>query len=130
MKDLRKRLDDFNRRASHSPDTVLKHQKTESRYIPVHEFGQDSCDAWWEVQNDVCLLQVWPTERDTYNRSGFFARRSEHEPHFLNLVAIVPQKPITQEFLEEIMNELVSIGIPGEAEARGHSLMELSPKMG
>jgi len=108
----KQRLQDFNRRVETSPSDVLIHLKKGWRYIPVHQFGQAACDAYWEIDHDMCFLQVWTHDSDQLSRRGLYARISPGKAPWLNVVAVVDAPSVSRDALETAMEQFAALGAP------------------
>lgn len=124
------RCRDFDRRLRGHPGGVYLHGGGAGAYLPIHPFADEpgllatlgirpgdcrSVDAWWRVGDDACFLQVWLSTDDPLGRRGLFARWSDGEPPFLNVVAVIDAPTVTRSAFEEAMADLVRLGVPGDA---------------
>lgn len=65
-------------------------------------------ECYWRIHDDVIFVQVNSACAETARSPGLYIRRSERQPHFVNLVAVVPGEIVstkdldwaTKEFLE------------------------------
>jgi hypothetical protein len=86
------RIQEFERRATYSPDNVFQHHAQRWRYIPVHHFADESAapvlraDCWCELAGDAALLECIH-DRESHREVGFFARIDGHSPHWPKLHA-------------------------------------------
>jgi hypothetical protein len=76
--DREKRIEDFERRASYGPETVYHHVTRGWRYIPVHDFADETSmqvrwvDCWCLLGTDGALLECWPSEQASQKPGLYF----------------------------------------------------------
>ena len=121
------RLNDFKRRAEYSPNSVYQHMERGYRYIPVHPFADEpdvlnylgidknecwKVDAWLELDDDACFLQVYSSKYDEYREPGFYARILKEGERWLYLWATTESDCITIQEFENIIVKYVELGAP------------------
>ncbi len=108
---LKARRVDFQRRAEFSPESVYLHQGRGIRYIPIHNFGDESVrpsdgeavDAWCDLPTDVALIES-STSRFSNRPAGIWIRRDEEFPEFLKVMVIVDEPLILRAKFEEVIS--------------------------
>jgi hypothetical protein len=128
MKDKlnRNRLKDFQSRTTFSPSSVYLHRTRKWKYIPIHPFADElellsrlkmqpddcqSADAWWSVEEDATLLEVWTTK--VSNRpQGLYARQTDHKSGWIYLTAITNLPSISRTTFELTMEYFSELGFP------------------
>jgi hypothetical protein len=94
------------------------------RYIPVHDFGGSSVDAYWCTGQDAYFLQGRTREHDTGGHiPGLYFRWSPGSPSLFVLVAILDSPAISRNAFEHVMSQLASALPPG---SRPRSLTPLA----
>ena len=121
------RLKDFNRRAEYSPSSVYQHIERGFRYIPIHPFADETeeliklradksecwkVDAWIEINNDACFLQVYSSNYDEHRVPGLYARIVKENESWLYLWATIEAEFVTRSIFEHIIIDFVEIGVP------------------
>jgi hypothetical protein len=110
------RLEDFNRRAAFSPQSVYRHQKHGWAYIPVHDFADETStpvygvDCWCLLGDDAALLEC-----HIYDGSGLapgFYARIDGEESFWPKLHVVLVEPLTRTVVEDAMTAFVNFGFP------------------
>jgi hypothetical protein len=143
MKEIR--LKDFVRRAEYSPNSVYRHIERGYRYIPVHPFADETeelidlgidknecwkVDAWVEVDDDACFLQVHSSNYDEYRKPGLYARIIEESESWLYLWATIEAELITRREFENIIIDFVEMGAPNKIRDQlnpGNGLVPVGP---
>ena len=111
-----KRVKDFERRASYAPDTVYRHATRGWRYIPVHDFADETArpvqgvDCWCLLGTDAALLECTTREQSS-RQSGLYLRIDPGKPCWPKLQAVIP-KPLTRMVVEGVMERFVALGFP------------------
>jgi hypothetical protein len=113
------RLADFESRARHAPEDVLRHGQRGWRYIAVHPFADDrrllerlgwpaercrSVDAYWECGGDVYLVQVEAADDHGLRAPGLYYRRLEDGRYAANLVAVVETSTVARAAFESALS--------------------------
>ena len=103
------RVQDFERRASYAPASVLLHPNG-WRYIPVHEFGEPHLDAYWSVGSDAYFFQAWAAGSDLATPApGLYFRWSSGSPGLFNLVAVLGTAMIERHAVETAMSQFAAL---------------------
>jgi hypothetical protein len=117
------RLRDFATRSAGHPGGVYAHAA--SGTLPIHPFADeadllvrlgvspDDCrgvDAYWEVNGDVCVVEVWSAA----DRLGLFYRWSVGKLPILHLAARVADPFVTRPSFERIMSQFIAAGVPAD----------------
>lgn len=120
------RRDCFLRRAEFAPGSVLIHRAAGWRYIPIHPFADDadvlsrlniapedcwSADAWWEVDGDAALVQSC-VARMAGRPPGLYARRTDDDRGWVDLLAVIDAPTITRESFEAALSRFAALGFP------------------
>ena len=123
------RIAEFERRATHSPDSVDVHStNADWRYIPIHPFSDDhellanlnlaasdcrTVDAWCLINGDATLLESW-TASGSGREPGLYARHSGNELGWIYLQLVTVEESITRKLFEDAMSQFALSGFPAD----------------
>src|SRR5262245_49422790 len=94
------RVQDFERRVAHTPDTLYRHRTGAWVYIPVHEFADGASEAapcvdcWCLLGSDVALLECGLKEHSRL-APGLYATADAEAPFWPRLRAVL-DGPLTR----------------------------------
>src|SRR5262245_35590417 len=109
---------DFRRRADHAPASVYRHRTHGWDYIPIHPFRDwsadlarlgirpDDCfsvDAWWGIDGDATLLESRVVGVGNGGPARLFAKPTDDDERWVNLVAVLDGPFITRTAFEAAM---------------------------
>jgi hypothetical protein len=113
-----KRIEDFKDRKRYSDSYLFSVNDGSQEYIPVHPMSNEvellkqlglspsdckSVDCYWSLGDDIVFIQIYSVELSSERRPGLYARWSVSSLPMMNVVAVVNNKSISQDLVEEIM---------------------------
>ena len=119
MKSYRQqRVEDFEKRAAFSPQSVYRHRIHGWRYIPVRDFAEESpeghaetVDCWCLLGSDAALLECGSSSARKME-PGLYVRVDDSSPRYAKLHVVLPAPGVTRAAAEAAMERFVELGFP------------------